>query len=212
MKLGQLFKSRFPSTEDSGTAVFLTAFSKLEHHSRARSLTAVVRNSAPRVICRSSQLGSATMLRVRFHVQTICTLTPLPGCLVATRLGVQHHCCSQCVSRVACRLRVRVLVRLSHPRPPDRNQHGCTVGVLPGPTRVLPMPRQYGIGRRAPTRAVLSCAASWCLVVRRPRRRVDCLVLTFCYVSSRTPPRHGHGCGLVDLERHFAPLVAHLTR
>ena len=59
---------------------------------------------------------------------------------VATRLGVQHHCCSQCVSRVACRLRVRVLVRLSHPRPPDRNQHGCTVGVLPGPTRVLPMP------------------------------------------------------------------------
>ena len=91
------------------------------------------------------------------------------------------------------------------------NQHGCTVGVLSGPTRVLPMPRQYGIGRRAPTRAVLSCAALWCLVVRRPRRRVDCLVLTFCYVSSRTPPRHGHGCGLVDLERHFAPLAAHLT-
>ena len=48
------------------------------------------------------------------------------------------------------------------------------------------MPKQYGIGRRAPTRAVLSCVASWCLVVRRPRRRVDCLVLTFCYVSSRT--------------------------
>ena len=38
--------------------------------------------------------------------------------------------------------RVRVLVRLSHPRPPDRNQHGCTVGVLPGPTRGLPVPRQ----------------------------------------------------------------------
>ena len=32
---------------------------------------------------------------------------------------------------------------------------------------MLPMPRQYGIGRRAPTRAVLSCAASWCVVVRR---------------------------------------------
>ena len=90
------------------------------------------------------------------------------------------------MSRVACRLRVRVLVRLSHPRPPDHNQHGCTVGVLPGPTRVLPMPRQCGIGRRAPIRAVLSCAASWCLVVRRPRRRVDCLILTFCYVSSCT--------------------------
>ena len=86
------------------------------------------------------------------------------------------------------------------------------MGVLPGPTRVLLMPRQYGVGRRAPTRAVLSCVASWCLVVRHPRRRVDCLVLTFCCVSSRTPPRHGHGCGLVDLEGHFAPLVAHLTR
>ena len=120
---------------------------------------------------------------------------------------------STIVARSVCLAsRVRVLVRLSHPRPPDRNQHGCTVGVLPGPTRVLPMPRQCGIGRRAPTRAVLSCAASWCLVVPRPRRRVDCLVLAFCFVSSRTPPRHGHGCGIVDLERHFAPLVAHLTR
>ena len=59
------------------------------------------------------------------------------------------------------------------------------MGVLPGPTRVLPMPRQYGLGRRAPTRAVLICAALWCLVVRRPLRRVDCLVLTYCYVSSR---------------------------
>ena len=114
---------------------------------------------------------SANMLRV------LCILTPLPGCLVATLV---HSLC-------VCDLcRVRVLVRLSHPRPPDRNQHGCTGGVLPGPTRVLPMPRQCGIGRRAPTRAVLSCAASWCLVVRRPRRRVDCLVLTFCYVSSRS--------------------------
>ena len=111
---------------------------------------------------------SANMLRVlRWHAA---------GALYfysATRLFGRHPC-SQ-----------RVLVRLSHPRPPDRNQHGCTVGVLPGPTRVLPMPRQYGIGRRAPTRALLSCAASWCLVVLRPRRRVDCLVLTFCYVSSR---------------------------
>ena len=84
--------------------------------------------------------------------------------------------------------RVRVLVRLSHPRPPDRNQHGCTVGVLPGPTRVLPMPRQCGIGRRAPTRAVLSCAALWCLVVRRPRRRG----LSRPYVLLCVLSRHGH--------------------
>ena len=51
---------------------------------------------------------------------------------------------------------------------------------------MLPVPRQYGIGRRATTRAVLSCAASVVSGgVRRRRRRVDCLVLTFCYVSSR---------------------------
>ena len=165
------------------------------HNDGARSSTAVERNSAllpctgalpctdASVLCTLAPLTccgcSAAMLRV------LCTLTPLPGCLVAT---LAHSLC-------VCDLcRVRVLVRLSHPRPPDHHQHGCTVGVLPGPTRVLPMPRQYGIGRRAPTRAVLSCAASWCLVVRRPRRCVDCLVLTFCYVSSRTPPRHGHGC------------------
>ena len=89
---------------------------------------------------------SPAMLRV------FCTHTPLPGCLVATLV---HSLC-------VCDLcRVRVLVRLSHPRPPDRNQHGCTVGVLPGPTRVLPMPRQYGIGRRAPN----SCCAELCCVV-----------------------------------------------
>ena len=99
-----------------------------------------------------------------FGMTSACN--PLPGSLVATRLGVQHHWCSHCVSRAVCACAC-VLVRLSHPRPPDRSQHGCTVGVLPGPTRVLPMPRQYGIGRRAPTRAVLSCAASWCVVVRR---------------------------------------------
>ena len=70
-------------------------------------------------------------------------------------LGVRTLCLA---SRVAC---VRARSWLSHPRPPDRSQHGCTVGVLPGPTRVLPMPRQYGIGRRAPTRAVL-VGVLWC--------------------------------------------------
>ena len=88
----------------------------------------------------------------------------------ATRLCGRHP--SRCSAPLVFALRVAcacacVLVRLSHPRPPDRCQHGCTVGVLPGPTRVLPMPRQYGIGRRAPTRAVLSCAVLWCSVVRR---------------------------------------------
>ena len=67
------------------------------------------------------------------------------------------------------------------------------------------MPRQYGIGRRAPTRAVLSCAASWCLVVRRPRRRVDCLVLTFCYVSSRSPSKKKLVI-LDHVEQHLNPM------
>ena len=122
------------------------------------------------------------------------TLAPLPccGCSVLL-LRCQAVWSPPLLTACVCDLcRVRVLVRLSHPRPPDRNQHGCTVRVLPGPTRVLPMPRQYGIGRRAPTRAVLSCAASWCLVVRRPRRCVDCLVLTFCYVSSRSSTKKFH--------------------
>ena len=131
------------------------------------SLTAMNRNSAPRVIPRGSQLGSATMLRVRFHVQVSGHVWDDQRLHSATRLFGRHP--SRCsaplvfVLRVAC-VCACVLVRLSHPRPPDRSQHGCNVGVLPGPTRVLPMPRQYGIGRRAPTRAVLSCAASWCVV------------------------------------------------
>ena len=98
-----------------------------------------------------------------------CSATRLLGChpsrcspplfhshvRVNSTLGVRTACLA---SRVAC---VHVWSWLSHPRPPDRSQHGCTVGVLPGPTRVLPMPRQYGIGRRAPTRAVL-VGVLWC--------------------------------------------------
>ena len=110
------------------------------------------------------------MLRVRFRVQVSGHVWDDRRLSSATRLCGRHP--SRCSAPLVFALRVAcvcacVLVRLSHPRPPDRSQHGCTVGVLPGPTRVLPMPRQYGIGRRAPTRAVLSCAASWCVVVRR---------------------------------------------
>ena len=176
------------------------------HNDGARSLTAVERNSAPLPCTGALPCTDASVLR---------TLAPLPCCGCSVLLLRYQAVWSPPLLLTACicdLCRVRVLVRLSHPRPPDRNQHGCTVGVLPGPTRVLPMPKQCGIGRRAPIRAALSCAALWCLVVRRPRRRLDCLVLAFCCVSSRTPPRHGHGCGPVDLQRHFAPLVAHLTR
>ena len=130
----------------------------------------MIRNCAPLVISRGSQPCSATMLRVRFLVRVSGRVWDDRRLYSATRLFGRHP--SRCSAPLVFALRVAcvcacVLVRLSHPRPPDRSQHGCTVGVLTGPTRVLPMPRQYGIGRRAPTRAVLSCAASWCVVVRR---------------------------------------------
>ena len=131
------------------------------HNDGARSWSAMERNSAPQPCCGcASMYGcfgalhpcSANMLRVlRWHAvgalyyQAVWSPPLFTACV-----------CDLC--------RVRVLVRLSHPRPPDHNQHGCTVGVLPGPTRVLPMPRQYGIGRRAPTRAVLRCGVWWCVV------------------------------------------------
>ena len=145
-----------------------------------------------------------------------CSATKLLGChpsrcspplfhshvQVNSTLGVRTLCVA---SRVAC---VRAWSWLSHPRPPDRSHHGCTVGVLPGPTRVLPMPMQYGIGRRAPTRAVLVgvlwCAYTVCGICRQ--------YVLYCVISH--PPRHRHDCGSVDLERNFAPLMAHhsLTR
>ena len=87
---------------------------------------------------------------------------------------------------------------LSHPQPPWRTRHGCTVGVKPGPTRVLPMPRQYGIGRRAP--ALRTLATSY-----------DFEETWIIDVSSCTPPRPGRGYDLVDfgstsVERSHPPL------
>ena len=98
---------------------------------------------------------------------------------VNSTLGVRTACLA---SRVAC---VRAWSWLSHPRPPDRSQHGCTVGVLPGPTRVLPMPRQYGIGRRAPTRAVLVgvlwCAYTVCGICRQ--YVLYCVLSRYCFAT-----------------------------
>ena len=81
--------------------------------------------------------------------------------------------------------RVRVLVRLSHPRPPDRSQHGCTVGVDRDPPVCSRCPSSVDIGRRAPTCAVLTCAALWCLVVR-PRCRVDMVTTVSLSILTRT--------------------------
>ena len=68
-------------------------------------------------------------------------------------------------------------------------------------------------GRVVEHQSASSCRAGRCVVVRRTRS-VECAAVAFCTVFSHTPPRHRHDCGSVDLERHFAPLVAHhsLTR
>ena len=71
----------------------------------------------------------------------------------------------------------------SHPRPPDRSQHGCTVGVDRDP-RVMLHP-----GRVVEHQSASSCRAGRCVVVRRTRCRVPSVespVLTFCSVTSRT--------------------------
>ena len=117
------------------------------------------------------------MLRVRFHARMLRCSAPLLRYHVE---GVPLPCCVCSVLLIRCQAvwspplltacvcdlcRVRVLVRLNQPRPPDRKQHGCTVGVLPGPTRVLPMPKQYGIGRRAPNRVVVWIVSSFRFVM-----------------------------------------------
>ena len=68
-------------------------------------------------------------------------------------------------------------------------------------------------GRVVEHQSASSCCAGRCVAVRRTRS-VECAAVTFCTVFSHTPHRHRHDCGSVDLERHFAPLVAHhsLTR
>ena len=163
-----------------------------------------------------SQHSSATMLRVCLLVQVSGHVWDDRRLSSATRLCGRHP--SRCSAPLVFALRVAcvcacVLMRLSHPRPPDRSQHGCTVGVLPGPTPCAP--DAQAVWHRS--QSANSCCAELCCVVvccgASHTRSVEYAASTFCTVSSRTPPpRHGHGCGFVDLERHFAPLVAHLIR
>ena len=96
------------------------------------SVTAVVRNSAP-LPCS----GCAFMYRCHDRMTCTCSATRLLGrhpsrcspplfhshVRVNSVLAARTACLA---SRVAC---VRAWSWLSHPRPPDRSQHGCTVGV-----------------------------------------------------------------------------------
>ena len=96
------------------------------------SVTAVVLNSAPLPCC-----GCAFMYRCHDRMTCTCSATRLLGrhpsrcsaplfhnhVRVNSVLAARTACLA---SRVAC---VRAWSWLSHPRPPDRSQHGCTVGV-----------------------------------------------------------------------------------
>ena len=106
--------------------------------------------------CRSSKLGSATML----------------GWSAPLLLGWSSP---MFTSRVCDLCRVRVDVRLSHPRPSVVTvpvYRGCPAGTLWGDP----------VSRVRPDQIANSCCACWCVVVHRTLRRVvsvESPVLTF---------------------------------
>ena len=136
-------------------------------------------------------------------VSVFTTLVP------QSRSEEQHTWCSHCVSRVACRLRARVVVV----EPPTALLTEVSTGVPWVSCRDPPVCSRCpgSMASVAERQLVLCwsvcCGASYtvCGICRQ---------YVFCTVFSHTPPRHGHDCGSVDLERNFAPLVTHhsLTR
>ena len=186
------------------------------------SVTAVVRNSAPlpcsgdsRTIAPLPCCGCAFMYRCHDRMTCTCSATRLLGrhpsrCSaplfhnhvgVICTLAVRTACLA---SRVAC---VRAWSWLSHPRPPDRSQHGCTVGVDREPTRVMLHP-----GRVVEHQSASSCRAGLCVVVRRVHGLWIMPSIHFVLCSLTPLLDMVTTCGPVDLERHFAPLVAQRTR
>ena len=68
-------------------------------------------------------------------------------------IGLCSHTCVTCSSALCSTLVCavfRLVELLGPPRASLAYQARVYCGCKPGPTRVLPMPRQYGIGRRAP--------------------------------------------------------------
>ena len=85
---------------------------------------------------------------VNCHVFQPC----LSGSYVCWTVWVMRHC--------ILTLPFVALV-LGHPRPPRYPNHSVPLVSLPGPTGVLPMPRQDGIGYKAPTLVVALCKWWW---------------------------------------------------
>ena len=73
------------------------------------------------------------MLRVRFHVRSLLFHVRVALCL-ARHWALAHHACvarSPVQQWWSC---------LGHPQPPDRSQHGCTVGVNRDPPECFRCP------------------------------------------------------------------------
>ena len=149
-----------PCSGDDSQHSSATMFGRFAH-CRTNTTLGLICNIAPLPCCSDSHTPMLRVCLLRYQAVRLPPVSVFTTLVPQSRSSEQHTWCSHSVclaSRVAC---VRAWSWLSHPRPPDRSQHGCTVGVLPGPTRVLPMPRKYGISRRAPTRAVL-VSVLWC--------------------------------------------------
>ena len=149
-----------------------------------------------------------------------CSATRLFGC---PPVSVFTHPCSTVTSgwtaHLVFALRVSRRVSLACARGRGWATHGLLTEVSTGvpwvscrdPTRVLPMPRQYGHRSQSAKLVLCWSVCVWCAYTVCG----FCRQYVFCTVFSHTPPRHGPWtCGPVDLEKHFAPLVAHhsLTR
>ena len=103
-------------------------------------------------------------------------------------IGLCSHTCVTCSSALCSTLVCAVFRLVELFGPPTASlayQARVYCGCKPGPTRVLPMPRQYGIGRRAP--ALRTLATSY-----------DFEETWIIDVSSCTPPRPVRGYDLVD--------------
>ena len=144
----------------------------------------------------SSSVGR-TLLRYHVAGALSCAVAPLPcgNCAPSfvllgscTSLGSCSRTCVTCSSALCSTLVCAVFRLVELLGPPTASlayQARVYCGCKPGPTRVLPMPRQYGIGRRAP--ALRTLATSY-----------DFKETWFIDVSSCTPPRPSRVYDSVD--------------
>ena len=139
-------------------------------------------NTAPLPCCGcASMCGcSATMWELRSLFRVIGLLHIIGLC--SRTCGT---CSSALCSTLVCAV-FRLVELLGPPTASLAYQARVYCGCKPGPTRVLPMPRQYGIGRRAPALRTLATSydfkETWFIDVSsritEPRRAAQELMMT----------------------------------